>query len=185
MPGVTAEQVAGVYEAAAAFYRKALWRKLGYEATIKVECEKFESGPWYGLVMGQSGLTFGVSLYDDLEILKKIWSGRMTEAENTRETVALTLLFGEKMEISPRDLEAIRSHGWKVAGPAAYPLLLRKERGMTLRPPLAWELELMEGCLRAIPEFVAKHHSGDTSQHKMTVPVASGELDLVLSWVGD
>jgi len=185
MPGVTVEQVAGCYEAAAALYRKALWRKLGYEATIKVECEKFESGPWYVVVMGQSGLTFGVSLYDDLNILKKMWSGRLTEEENNRETVALTLLFGEVMEISPIDLEAVRRHGWKVAGPQAYPLLFRKERGMTVRPPLAWELELMEGCLRAIPEFVAKHHCDDTSQHKMTAPVASGELDLVLSWVGD
>jgi hypothetical protein len=118
------------------------------------------------------------------ELLKEL-SGRLTEEENNRETVALTLLFGEVMEISPIDLEAVRRHGWKVAGPQAYPLLFRKERGMTVRPPLAWELELMEGCLRAIPEFVAKHHSGDSSQHKMTVPVASGELDFVLSWVGD
>jgi hypothetical protein len=107
--------------------------------------------------MGQSGLTFGVSLYEDLKLLRKTWSGRISQEEKARETVALTLLFGDETEISVFDLEAVRRHGWDVAGPGAYPLIFRKERGMMVRPPLAWELELMEGCLRAIPAFMARH----------------------------
>ena len=77
MPGIKPEQVAGLYGAAAGFYQRAPWRKLGYETAIKVECDKFESSPWYAVVMGQSGLTFGVSLYENLNILRKMWSGRM------------------------------------------------------------------------------------------------------------
>ena len=95
---------------------------------------------------GAVGLTFGVSLYENLNILRKMWSGRITEEENARETVALTLLFGDETEISVLDLEAVRKHGWDVAGPEAYPLIFRKERGMTMLPPLAWELELMEAA---------------------------------------
>jgi hypothetical protein len=57
--------------------------------------------------------------------------------------------------------------------------------GRSLRPPLAWELELMEGCLRAVPEFVTRHPQGDPAREEMTVPVASGELKLVLSWVAN
>jgi hypothetical protein len=183
MPGLKPEQVAGLYGAAAGFYQRAPWRKLGYETAITIECDKFESGPWYAVVMGQSGLTFGVSLYEDLSILRKMWSGRITEEVKARETVALTLLFGDETDISVLELEAVRKHGWDVAGPEAYPLIFRKERGMTIRPPLAWELELMEGCLRAIPAFIARHRPDDLSKHKMTVPVASGTLTLVLSWV--
>ena len=107
--------------------------------SIKVECDKFESSPWYAVVMGQSGLTFGVSLYENLNILRKKWSGRITE-ENARETVTLTLLFRDETEISVLDLEAVRKHGWDVAGPEAYPLIFRKERGMTMRPSLAGNL---------------------------------------------
>ena len=185
MPGIKPEQVAGLYGAAAGFYQRAPWRKVGHETAIMLECDKFESSPWYAVVMGQSGLTFGVSLYESLNILKKIWSGRITDEEHARETVALTLLFGDESEISVHDLEAVRKHHWDVAGPEAYPLIFRKERGMTIRPPLAWELELMEGCLRAIPAFISRHRPGDLSKHKMTVPVASGTLTLVLSWVED
>jgi tetratricopeptide (TPR) repeat protein len=185
MPGIEPEQVAGLYRAAAGFYRRAPWRKLGYEAAIKVQCDKFESGPWYAVVMGQSGLTFGVSLYEDLNLLKKMWSGRIMEEENARETVALTLLFGDETEMPALELEAVRKRGWDVAGPGAYPWVFRKERGMTIRPPLAWELELMEGCLRAIPAFMARHRPDDLSGHRMAVPVASGTLTLMLSWVED
>jgi hypothetical protein len=61
--------------------------------------------------------------------------------------------------------------------------VFHKERGLALRPPLAWELELLEGCLRAVPEFVARHPQDDPATEEMTVPVASGPLKLVLSWV--
>src|SRR5262249_7591611 len=53
VPGVTPEQVGGFYEAAAEFYREAPWRRVGYESAIKVECPRFQSGPWYAVVMGQ------------------------------------------------------------------------------------------------------------------------------------
>jgi hypothetical protein len=180
---VTPEKVASFYRAAAGFYRRAPWRKLGYETAIRVECDRFESGPWYAVVMGQSGMTFGLALYEDLETLKKLWSGAMSDEENARETVALTVTFGDQTEIPVADLDASRRYGWEVAGPEAYPSVFRKERGLSLRPPLAWELELLEGCLRAVPAFVARHRPEDMSRHTMTVPAASGELSLVLSWV--
>ncbi len=133
--------------------------------------------------MGQSGLTFGVSLFEDLNALKSMWLSADSDAQNAREMVTLTLIFGEQTEISVLDLEAGRKHGWELAGPQAYPSIFRKERGMTVRPPLAWELDLMEGCLRAIPAFIARHKPDDLSKHKMSVPVASGSLTLTLSWV--
>jgi hypothetical protein len=185
MPGITPERVAGFYRAAAGFYRRAPWRKLGYETAIKVECDRFESGPWYAVVMGQSGMTFGLALYDDLETLRKLWAGEMSQEENARETLALTVTFGDETEIPVADLDAGRGYGWEVGGPEAYPSVFRKERGLSMRPPLAWELELMEGCLRAIPAFAARHRPEDLSRHKMTVPVASGDLSVMLSWVED
>ncbi len=135
--------------------------------------------------MGQSGLTFGMALYDDLKTLEKLWMGEMTDEENARETVALTVTFDDETGTPAADLDASRRHGWEVAGPEAHPSIFRKERGLSLRPPLAWELELMEGCLRAVPAFVARHRPDDKSRHKLTVPVASGDLSLTLSWVED
>ncbi|HTU90277.1 MAG TPA: hypothetical protein VMF69_09405 [Gemmataceae bacterium] len=185
MPGVTPAQVGSFFEAASFFFQKAPWKKVGYEAAIQVKCATFQSGPWYAVLMGQSGLTMGLALYEDLKALRQIWASERDDEDNARQSVATTATFGEEWDIPVADLEAAKKHGWPVARADAYPEVFHKERGLSLRPPLAWELELMEGCLRAVPEFVAQRKQDDPAKEEITVPVASGELKLVLSWVVD
>jgi hypothetical protein len=48
---------------------------------------------------------------------------------------------------------------------------------------LTWQLELMEGCLRAVSDFIERRKQDDPAKEQMTVAVASGELKIVLSWV--
>jgi hypothetical protein len=84
MPGVTPAQVAGFYQATAFFFQKAPWKKVGYEAAIQVECAKFQSGPWYAVLMGQSGLTMGLALYEDLKALRQIWASEWGDEDNAR-----------------------------------------------------------------------------------------------------
>jgi hypothetical protein len=82
-------------------------------------------------------------------------------------------------------VEAAERHGWPVARDDAWPLVWHKERGLSHRPPLAWELGLLEGCLRAVPAFVRRRPQDDPAAEAFNVAVASGELQLVLSWVGE
>ena len=82
MPGIKPEQVASFHRAASRVYRRAPWRKVGDDVAIKVECPRFQSGPWYAVVMGQSGLTFGLTLYDDMKTLEKMWAGNMSDEES-------------------------------------------------------------------------------------------------------
>ncbi|HXG10602.1 MAG TPA: hypothetical protein VNK04_12645 [Gemmataceae bacterium] len=185
MPGVTAEQVGSFYQAAASFYRQAPWKKLGYEQAIRVECDRFQGGPWYAVLMGQSGLTHGLALYEDLTALRETWADTASDEENARRTVATTVLFGEPDAIHPSEVEAARHYGWEVARPDAYPWVFHKERGLTIRPPLKWELELMEACLRTVPGFVDRRRPDDPSPEEVTVPAAGGELRLTLAWVPD
>lgn len=185
MPGVTPDQVGGFYEAAASFFRQAPWKKVGYEAAIQVECGKFQSGPWYAVLMGQSGLTMGLALYEDLKALRRVWAGDRGDEDNTRRSVATTVTFGEEWDIPVADLEAAKKHGWQTARPDAYPEVFHKERGLSMRPPLTWELELMEGCLRAVPAFVNRRSQDDPTTEEFTVPAASAELKLVLSWLAE
>src|SRR5262249_22889943 len=185
MPGVTLAQVGSFFAAAAFFFQKAPWKKVGYEAAIQVECDKFQSGPWYAVLMGQSGLSMGLALYEHLKAWRQIWASERGDEDTARQSVATTVTFGEEWDIPVADLEAAKKHGWPVARADAYPEVFHKERGLSLRPPLAWELELMEGCLRAVPEFVARHPQGDPAREEMTVRVSSGSLKLVLSWVAE
>ncbi len=147
----------------------------------QVECEKFQSGPWYAVVMGQSGVQQGPAVYEDLAALQGMITGDRSEEENARGMSAISLMFSEAFEISVRDLDAAKKHGWPVAGPEAYPLVVRINPGLAMRAPLVWELELLEGCLRAIPDFLAEKKS----ELVKTVTAASAKLTVRISWVGE
>jgi hypothetical protein len=85
--------------------------------------------------------------------------------------------YNEAFELPIADLDAAERYGWEIAGPEAYPNPMRVNPGQSLRPPLTWELELLEGTLRAIPEFLARGERNAT----LTVPTAVGPLALELT----
>ncbi len=180
MPGVTPEAVGSFFDAAALFYRQAPWRKTG-ERPVRIDCARFESGPWYAVIMGQGGMTCGLVLYDDLATLRRIQRGGLPEEESARQTAALAVVFGDREDLPPEDVAAAERHRWPVAAPDAYPSVYRMEPGPSMRPPLAWELDLLEGCLRALPEF-ARKKTRRLAPLAVTVPTAGGELPLLLAW---
>jgi hypothetical protein len=106
-------------------------------------------------------------------------SGTGSEEEDSRRTSGLSLMYGEAFEIPISDLDAVEKYGWPVAAPEAYPEAIRVNPGRAIRPALPWELQLLEGCLKAIPGFLAAR----TSPRTQTVRTAKGELTLRLSWL--
>jgi hypothetical protein len=183
MPGVKPEMVGRFFEAAAGYYRRAPWQSVGGAETVRIACDKFESGPWHAVIIGQMGMTLGIALYDDLSALLRIRDGNASDEQNARETVALSVTYGEQTEIAVADLEAAEKYGWEVAAPDAYPCPVRKERGLVMRPPLAWELHLLEATLRAVPDFVAEHDREADAPYVKVVGTGGGPLRLELSWV--
>jgi tetratricopeptide (TPR) repeat protein len=177
VPGVQLDDIRGFYEAAAGYYRAAPWRLIPGDTTLKIECRKFNTHTWYGVVMGQSGLVLGLALYEDLEMLKRLFAGSGSDEEMSRQTTGLSVMYGEAFEIPVGDLDAAERHGWPLAGPEAYPNPIYVNPGRSMRPPLAWELELLEGCLRAIPQFL---QSGAVSD-AIDVPTSRGTLTLQLA----
>ncbi len=180
VPGATPAAVGSFFDAAAVYYEQAPWKRTG-DRPIKVECARFASGPWYGVVTGQAGLAPGLVLYDSLEALLRVQQGDRSEEENARKTAALLVSFGPQGDLPPADRAALQKHGWRVASENAYPTVYRLEPGLSMRPPLVWELTLLEGCLRAVPEFLRKK-TRRREPFSLTVPAAEGELALVLSW---
>jgi len=178
-PGVGPSEAGRFYEAAAAFYQAKPWRSAPADVPIKVECRGLASSPWYAIIMGQNGMVEGLALCEDFELLQRTISGRLSEAENARRTSALTIDFNEAFDIHSLDLYNIERHGWPTAGPEAYPKLFRVQPGLAIRAPLAWELQLVTACLRALPEFLRRVPDASTAT---PLPIAVGEHELLLSW---
>lgn len=175
-PGVTEETLGTFFHAAADFYRQTPWRSIAGDTIIQVECDALTSGPWFAIVMGQSGMTLGLALYEDLDLLGRLITGDASDEENARRTSALSLTYGEAFECAGKDIDALERHGWPIAGPEAYPTVMRVNPGLAIRVPLKWELELLRSCLEGIPQFLKDEQAYATSS-------ANGPLNLKLSVV--
>jgi len=127
--------------------------------------------------MGQSGLVLGLALYEDIGMLRQLFAGANSDDEMSRQATGLSVIYGEAFEIPIADLEAAERHAWPIVGQEAYPNPVYVNPGHSMRPPLAWELGLLEGCLRAIPQFF---ESGDKSA-MIEVSNSRGNLTLQLS----
>jgi hypothetical protein len=180
VPGVTPDVAGSFFDAAAELFEQAPWKKTG-ERPIRVSCSRLEGGPWYAVLMGQGGMTRGLVLYDDLDTLRSIAQGGASEQENASRTAALAVIYGGPEEMPEEDLAAATKHQWRIAGPEAYPVVYRMDPGLAVRPPEAWELELLDGCMRALPEFVRKK-TRRLAPLAIAVPVPAGDLPLELAW---
>jgi tetratricopeptide (TPR) repeat protein len=178
-------QGASFYEAAAAFFRRTPWHKLPPNALIQVDCPQlteFGPGRWYAAVMGQGGQTLGMAIYNDLRAVEEICGG-CCSSSGPAEATSLSLLFGEGFEIPIADWLAAEHHHWPLAGPEAYPLVLCSTGGVSVRPAEPWELQLLEACIRTIPDFVEQNRYAKGPATATFGPVPPANLKLTLAWV--
>lgn len=181
MRGVTPTQARDFYRAAAGFYRQAPWRSVVGAEPIEVRCEPLEGGPRFAIVLGKRDKVKGLWLCDDWKTCVLVERGRYeTIAGHLRYTA---LHFGGRTEVSPNDFEKVRRHGFEVAGPRAFPVVLRKEPGEDFRSPDAMELELLEACLWVIPDFLKRAGDRKPDVYEYAFKGAIGKVSLDLSWV--
>ena len=173
------ESIAAFFAAAAEYYRRMPWRGVG-GLPIEVGCDKFQSGPWYAVVLGESASRWAWPCTKGWTSWKPCSPARPPTA-NGPPHLGHLVTFGEAFEMPIHDLDPPMRSRWPLASPDAYPCAMRVNPGGAVRPPLAWELELLEGCLRSIPDFVVQ----EAWESVRDVPVASGELTLQLMWVAE
>jgi tetratricopeptide (TPR) repeat protein len=168
-------QGAAFYTAAAAYYRSAPWRWVPADSLIQIDCPQlaeFGSGRWYAVVLGQAGQTLGLALYSDRGAIDNICCGEGFGFEQRGSSAAaVSMLFSEAFEVPLADMLAAERHHWELAGPEAYPFILCASGANDARPIQPWEFQLLEGCVRAIPEFVKQHPFSSRS------PLADGPAD--------
>jgi hypothetical protein len=90
--------------------------------------------------------------------------------------------FEDRGEVGADAVEAVRRHGFEVAGPGAYPRPFRLEIGRRFRSPVAWELELLEACLWTIPDFLKRARDRAAEVLEYAFDGMIGRMTLDLSW---
>lgn len=154
-PGVTRAMVRAFLEAAAFFYREAPWQWIADSQPVEVR-HPLESQPRYAVVMGQGEVAYGLALYDSKDVLHETYAGSPEDETVGGETWTV-LLFGDEVDVPFDDLDAIEAYGWPIAGPHAYPLVLRAGDPDRPEHPSTSDLLRLEAALRTLPRFVRSH----------------------------
>lgn len=179
-------QGANFYQAAADFFKRAPWQRVPSDAIVQIDCPQlaeFGASRWFGIVLGQGGQTFGLALYSQMCDIKAITGGCCSVEEGELGGTALSMLYGEAFEVPIDDMLAAEKHHWPLAGPEAYPFILCTEVAMETRHIEPWELQLLEGSVRAIPEFLEQHPYFDGAAAAGAVPMSAAKLKFTLSWI--
>ncbi len=172
--GVNVRLLAGLFAAAADFYRAEPWVQLSNSDLLAVRVAPHKE-PYYVIVMGQGGVEYGLAVYRTWEDVLHLYRSHERVEEMLPPSGAHVLFFNPIHEVPFDDLDAIETYGWEVASPRAYPVpFIFTTEEEVLRPGQD-ELLWYEAALRAIPEFVARYlaqgshaeHSGVPGSHAL------------------
>lgn len=209
------EEIGHLYAAAAEFYRRQPWHFAPKDAPLRVTGTAVGDRPRYCLVMGQSAMTFGLSIYQSLDQVRSMFDGccggcddgecdedlgdepacgscgtetcGRSEGDLSLLTSSLAMLFDTIEGVTPADQAAIQQHGWPVAGPEAFPTVYRTADQLTPEQPTAADLRLLAACLIAIPGFASRHpfDQGGNDVEEFSFTDGGRPMSLTLSWVRD
>jgi hypothetical protein len=165
--GLPNDVIAGLFAAAATFFRTRPWDWLGSERLLDLELAG--GARWTASVLGAAGEEFGLALYEnrrDFECL--VAEAGPLQAFNDMRSAVLSLTFSERTEIPKPMAKDVARASWEVAGPTAYPVLfaLNTPGGGVSRAQFA---ELTQS-LAVVARFVAANESSLGSELASTEP---------------
>lgn len=156
VPGVTQELAAGVFSAAAMFYRAAPWAQLANAHVLAVRVP-WEQQARFALVLGNGGVEYGLAVYRRWDDVERVFQVADHPVEMIPPDGAHSLLFSEITLLPFDDLDALEQWGWEVADSMAYPLTMVYTPTGEVERPSAADLRWYEAALLAIPPFVRDH----------------------------
>lgn len=151
--GMSVERVGQFFESAAQYYRRAPWGFTPTDAVWEVQPAGMTQ-PWYAVVIGQNGESYGLSLIETFDDCVLMMTGLLPDG-GISSVSAMCLNYEEPQTMTGADLDAADQLGWTVAAPEAYPLVYRTGRTEVLETPSAEEFDLLEATLQTLPDFVA------------------------------
>jgi hypothetical protein len=154
--GLSTEQVARFFSAAAAYYRAAPWTNITNEDIVRASIKG--GGRWSATVMGMAGELYGLALYARHEDLLALVDGDLADpggALTAMKGTMLSMAFDRRHDQPKAMQKEVRAARWEVAGPSAYPSLIAMNTpggGIS-----AQQMEDLITLLGVIPKFADAH----------------------------
>ncbi len=153
--GISTPLLGNIFAYAADFYDLKPWQKVSYEVPIKVRVPA-NANPRYVIVMGTAGESFGLMVYERLEELFHLLSGKDPRQYKSQMTW-VSLTYDVVSSLAFEDLEAIETYQWSVASEQAYPSIVRFTTLPAIFPPNRQDLIWLEGAFPILIDYFSHH----------------------------
>lgn len=153
-----AAALAGLFRAAAAFYRAQPWEILDGWRPLGLEIPSLP-GATFGLtVMGGAGENRGLAVFMSVEAMNEFYDVAMgldfATADPAELPPSIAVSFSTADEMPEEAIAEIKERGWELAAEEAYPMLLRTEPGAGVYLDLSPDvLTLVTIALQAVTRF--------------------------------
>lgn len=170
--------MAEFYSAASQYYKAAPWRSTAADSVIRIE-SSINDQPGYAVVMGQMGMTLGLALYDDWQVLQRALTGDIATSRDDPTMTTTAVDYNEAFDINSIDLFHIEQYQWEIASPEAYPKVIHVE-GRHIENPSPDTLRRIVDAMWAIPAFLQLHKDPVAEQAAFDFDIDGRKL--YLSW---
>jgi tetratricopeptide (TPR) repeat protein len=178
-PGVTLDRMRAFADAAAEYYRAALWNHLSDADPVRVESEVPDPALSHFVVVGGTGKTRGLAFMESMEQYEALLE--VDVARELSDKAGLwSLEYGPVMFLPLPDADLWEDRGLSVASPEAYPLLICQQPGESYVRPDAGTLAYVEGLLRALAQTTEDEMDGGRWTKRVTTAESETEVTLAL-----
>lgn len=154
--GITAQEVAELFEAAAHFYRVKPWEFITDAGLLEIPNPDRDEPPLLVSVMGASGITRGITIFHSEAEFKRMSSGK-------RRVSAVSVSFEPREDLPPTLTAEAEEQGWVVASESAFPMVMRVEKGKPV-PCHGDDLRRAAVALRALGEVTSAFRESQGGQ---------------------
>ena len=126
-PGVVTQ----FFRAASLFFHAAPWGEASDDQPLRVDIPALKVFGACACIMGAGGESFGFLLFHSLDAyLAFVGAPPRPRAKAAPQMQFLSLSFNRRKDLPPSMVKEIKTHGWEVDGPKAYPTVLAFEGGV-------------------------------------------------------
>jgi hypothetical protein len=186
---ITADDVAHMFRAAARLYRLQPWRPFPPDGYVSVRCEQLGIEDGALCVVGQMGESFGFVLFRSVEdaVDFVVAADQVEAGRKGRFPQHVMFTYDERAALPPAMAGEIRTHGWEVAGPRAYPTFAMVDPDMTAcvltRPELLGVTAIVDALAELIenePELAQAWQDDVQFERATEVSTAQGPIAVTI-----
>ncbi len=176
--GVTVERMRRFAEAAAAFYEAGPWDELLDADLIRIKSPPAPEGLGVASVLGAGGEAFGMGFFNSPDDMNLPHNGMVGIVKRLETSSLWSLAFDPLIDNPIGDADLWDDHQLPVAGPNAYPCVIRFGPGARVRRPDAKTLAFIEGLLWTVAKTTPEQM--DAGQWTQCVDTADGPATFTL-----